>query len=112
MREPFMRYYKASTKGTEQMTSAKITIEIEITVSGEADSASFEVKEIAAVTGYNSVYKIWSMSEGFVPDKLFDLIQTHFSTDALIAIEEQAGEDYADYMEGRADAAYERAQQD
>ena len=107
-----MRYYKASTKGTEQMTSAKIPIEIEITVSGEADSASFEVNEISAVTGYNSVTKVWSMSEGFAPDKLADLIQAHFANDALIAIEEQAGEDYADHLEARADAAYERAQQD
>ena len=107
-----MWYYKASTKGTKQMTSSKITIEIEITVSGEADSASFEVNEIAAVTGYNSVTKVWSMSEGFAPDKLADLIQAHFANDALIAIEEQAGEDYAAHLDARADAAYENAWRD
>ena len=91
------------------MTSAKITIEIEITVSGDADSPCFEVNEISAVTGYNSVSKVWTMSEGFAPDNLSDLIQKHFASEALTAIEEQAGEDYAEHLDARADAAYENA---
>ncbi len=43
------------------MTTAKITIELEITVSGEADSAYFDVTGISAVTGYNSATKVWTM---------------------------------------------------
>jgi hypothetical protein len=94
------------------MTTAKITIELEITVSGEADSAYFDVTGISAVTGYNSATKVWTMSQGFDPDKLAELVQAHFASEALTAIEEQEGEDVAAYLDAQADQAYENAWRD
>ena len=91
-----------------QAIQAKITVELEITVEAGVDQFGFDVKEIAAVTGYDGANKAWTMSPAFAPDELVKLIEQHFSRDAQAAIDEEAAEARAAYLDGMADVAHER----
>jgi len=88
--------------------TATITFEIEVTVQAEADQAGFDVVSINAVTGYDSQRKTWATSPAFKPDQLVELVERHFGAEAQNAIDEQAGEDRAAYLDGMADLARER----
>ena len=89
--------------------STTITFEIEVTVQAEADQAGFDVVSISAVTGYDSLRKTWATSPAFKPDQLVELVERHFGAEAQNAIDEQAGEDRAAYLDGMADVVYERS---
>ena len=89
--------------------SASITFEIEVTVQAEADQAGFDVVSINAVSGYDRQTRTHIMTGAFRPDQLAELVERHFTAEALEAIAEQAGEDRAAYLDGMADIAYERS---
>ena len=91
-----------------QTIQAKITVELEITVESAADQFGFDVKEIAAVTGYDGANKAWTMTPAFAPDDLVKLVEQHFARDAQSAIDEEAAEARAAYLDGLADVAHER----
>ena len=93
------------------MTTATITIELEITVEADPDDCGFAVVSVQAVTGYDAATQVWRMSPTFDPAKLADLVEAHFYNDALSAINEQAAEDHADYIDGRGDYEYERSRE-
>jgi len=87
--------------------TAKITFEIEVTVEAGVDQFGFDVVSIAAVSGYNRDTKTWTMTPAFKPEELAKLVEDHFAREAQGAIDEEAAEEHAAYVEGRADAAYE-----
>lgn len=91
-----------------QTATATITIELEVTVEAGADQHGFDVVSISAVTGYDSQRKTWATSPAFKPDQLVELVERHFGAEAQNAIDEQAGEDRAAYLDGMADLAHER----
>ena len=88
--------------------SASITFEIEVTVKAEADQAGFDVVSINAVSGYDRQTRTHIMTGAFRPDQLAELVEKHFAKEAIEAIDEQAGEDRAAYLDGMADLAHER----
>jgi glucuronate isomerase len=88
--------------------SATITFEIEVTVQAEADQAGFDVVSINAVSGYDRQTRTHIMTGAFRPDQLAELVEKHFAKEAIEAIDEQAGEDRAAYLDGMADLAHER----
>jgi hypothetical protein len=88
--------------------SATITFEIEVTVQAEADQAGFDVVSINAVSGYDRQTRTHIMTGAFCPDQLAELVEKHFAKEAIEAIDEQAGEDRAAYLDGMADLAHER----
>lgn len=90
------------------VVSATITIELEITVEAAADQYGFDVTSINAVSGYDRDTKSHRMTGAFRPDQLAELVERHFAADAMTAIDEQAGEDRAAYLDGMADLAHER----
>ena len=88
--------------------SATITFEIEVTIEAEADQAGFDVVSINAVSGYDRQTRTHIMTGAFRPDQLAELVEKHFAKEAIEAIDEQAGEDRAAYLDGMADLAHER----
>ena len=88
--------------------SATITFEIEVTIEAEADQAGFDVVSINAVSGYDRQTRTHIMTGAFRPDQLAELVEKHFAKEASEAIDEQAGEDRAAYLDGMADLAHER----
>lgn len=88
--------------------SASITFEIEVTVTADADQAGFDVVSINAVSGYDRQTRTHIMTGAFRPDQLTELVEKHFAKEAIEAIDEQAGEDRAAYLDGMADLAHER----
>lgn len=94
-----------------QTIQAKITVELEITVEAAADQFGFDVVSIAAVTGYDGKTKTWSMSPAFTPDELVKLVEQHFARDAQSAIDEEAAEARAAYVDGFSDRDHERRQE-
>lgn len=91
-----------------QSVTATITIELEITVEAEPDQYGFDVVSINAVEGYDRETKTHRMTGAFKPDQLVELVEKHFASDALNAIDEEAGEARAAYLDGLADLAHER----
>lgn len=89
--------------------TATITFEIEVTVQAEADQSGFDVVSINAVSGYDRQARTHIMTGAFRPDQLAELVERHFAAEALEAIDEQAGEDRAAYLDGMADIAYDRS---
>ena len=88
--------------------SATITFEIEVTIEAEADQAGFDVVSINAVSGYDRQTRTHITTGAFRPDQLAEMVEKHFAKEAIEAIDEQAGEDRAAYLDGVADLAHER----